>query len=383
MPHLCRAADAFVLPSRGEGGRARPVLGAMAMGLPVIATRKEVPSPLRLCCVYGLNSSLEAVPLDGDFGDFALPGQKPQPLGSGIIGHRWHAPSVAHLSQLMQHVVSHGDEAQNIGEAARREVLRRYSEKAVARRLAVRAAGIALRQNATTRRLHKEWNSQGWLAEVRAASRSFLGHIEQANLARQLVDIPEQVRAAYADGWDRELYDRWLDLNLLSGQHLAVEAGFPAATIAELSRCVAACECNEIIEPGVGQESENCARSCSDAGFPAPAGGEIGRGAEMGRAVWCAAHHLGGLGSGASILELFAKDGGGTTLLAADGLTRALADRSPGGDRDVALFVTFEANITRAVSARDTLGYTFASKGGVALLDVRRIALQTASLTKA
>ena len=37
LPKLYKAADAFVLPSRGEGW-GRPHVEAMAMGLPVIAT---------------------------------------------------------------------------------------------------------------------------------------------------------------------------------------------------------------------------------------------------------------------------------------------------------------------------------------------------------
>lgn len=37
LPHLYAAADAFVLPSRGEGW-GRPHVEAMSMGLPIIAT---------------------------------------------------------------------------------------------------------------------------------------------------------------------------------------------------------------------------------------------------------------------------------------------------------------------------------------------------------
>ncbi|KAI3770160.1 hypothetical protein L6452_01283 [Arctium lappa] len=40
---LYKAADAFVLPSRGEG-RGRPIVEAMAMSLPVIATNWSGPT---------------------------------------------------------------------------------------------------------------------------------------------------------------------------------------------------------------------------------------------------------------------------------------------------------------------------------------------------
>ena len=130
LPRLYKAADAFVLPSRGEGwGRPHveadghqlcgtrrsracsPVVlmpkrspcEAMSMGLPVIATNwsgsteflwENVSLPLQ---IDGLES-----------------------VENGLKGHQWAKPSEAHLRELMRWVAEHRAEAKKLGEARAR-----------------------------------------------------------------------------------------------------------------------------------------------------------------------------------------------------------------------------------------------------------------------
>ncbi|CAE7476517.1 mshA [Symbiodinium natans] len=113
LPRLYRAADAFVLPSRGEGW-GRPHVEAMAMGLPVIATNwsgstefllENVSLPLR---IEGL-----------------------EPVEGGLEGHQWAVPSENHLRELMRWVAEHRTEAHALGEAARRHMVEHFSPDAV------------------------------------------------------------------------------------------------------------------------------------------------------------------------------------------------------------------------------------------------------------
>lgn len=113
LPKLYRAAHAFVLPSRGEGW-GRPHVEAMSMGLPVIATNwsgstefltDETALPLR---IDGLSKVTE-----------------------GQTSHFWADPSVAHLRELMRWCVEHREEAADIGARARKDMIERFSPRAV------------------------------------------------------------------------------------------------------------------------------------------------------------------------------------------------------------------------------------------------------------
>ena len=115
LPRLYAAADAFVLPSRGEGW-GRPHVEAMAMALPVIATNWSGP-------VAYLDESV-GYPLEYRVEPVAPELQLP--------GHNWAEPSVPHLRALMRRVVSHPEEARARGAAARARMLERFSPEALA-----------------------------------------------------------------------------------------------------------------------------------------------------------------------------------------------------------------------------------------------------------
>ncbi|KAL4451794.1 hypothetical protein ABPG75_007456 [Micractinium tetrahymenae] len=120
FPRLYRSADAFVLPTRGEGW-GLPVVEAMAMELPVIVTNFSGPTAYL--------SEDVGYPLRYDLADV--------PAGTGAFsGHRWAQPSAEHLAQLMRHVVQHQEEAAQQGKAARRLMAERFSPAAVAEAVA-------------------------------------------------------------------------------------------------------------------------------------------------------------------------------------------------------------------------------------------------------
>ncbi|MDQ3870164.1 MAG: glycosyltransferase [Chloroflexota bacterium] len=115
MPGLYRAADCLVAPSRGEGC-GRPLLEAMASGLPVIATNWNGPAEFM--------DAEHSYPLEVE-GVVPVPARA-LPEGPAFAGHRWAEPSLDHLRELMRHVYDHPDEARAKGRAAQAEVERRY-----------------------------------------------------------------------------------------------------------------------------------------------------------------------------------------------------------------------------------------------------------------
>ncbi|KAM7268030.1 hypothetical protein ACFE04_010196 [Oxalis oulophora] len=116
LPKLYKAADAFVLPSRGEGW-GRPLVEAMAMSLPVIATNWSGPTEY----LTKHNS-------------YPLPVDKMSEVEEGPFeGHLWAEPSVNKLQVLMRDVMSNAEKAKAKGRKAREDMIRRFSPAVVAK----------------------------------------------------------------------------------------------------------------------------------------------------------------------------------------------------------------------------------------------------------
>uniref|UniRef100_A0A0D9XC66 Uncharacterized protein n=1 Tax=Leersia perrieri TaxID=77586 RepID=A0A0D9XC66_9ORYZ len=98
LPRLYKAADAFVLPSRGEGW-GRPVVEAMAMELPVIVTNWSGPTEYL--------TEENGYPLDID--------RLVEVTEGPFKGHLCAEPSVDRLRTLMRHVFSDREEARRKG----------------------------------------------------------------------------------------------------------------------------------------------------------------------------------------------------------------------------------------------------------------------------
>lgn len=115
LPRLYNAADAFVLPSRGEGW-GRPIVEAMAMSLPVITTNWSGPTEyITEENSYPLSVDVLSEVSEGPF-----------------RGHKWAEPSVDKLQVLIRHVMSDREEAKARGRRAREDMISRFSPEIVA-----------------------------------------------------------------------------------------------------------------------------------------------------------------------------------------------------------------------------------------------------------
>jgi glycosyltransferase involved in cell wall biosynthesis len=126
LPRLYRAADCFVLPTRGDGS-GRPFLEAMAAGVPVIGTRWGGQAEF-LDEDTGYPIEVKGVVRIPEAGVLESPSYR---------GHRWAEPAVQHLRQLMRYVYEHPDEARARAERARSAV-EAYDTSAVCSRLMLR-----------------------------------------------------------------------------------------------------------------------------------------------------------------------------------------------------------------------------------------------------
>ena len=126
MPSIYRAADAYVMPSRGEGW-GRPYMEAMACGLPVIGTGWGGNTEY----MNDANSYL----LDYELVPVPAPALSEAPH---FRGHHWAEPQRDDLRRRMREVFEDRDEARSRGARARREVLERFDRSVVARQIAER-----------------------------------------------------------------------------------------------------------------------------------------------------------------------------------------------------------------------------------------------------
>jgi len=127
MGSLYRSADAFVLPTRGEGW-GMPVLEAMACGLPTIATRWSGPADfLHEGIGYPLEP-LRLVPAEARCEYYA--------------GFDWADPDVEQLRSLMRQVADNPEAARVKGLAAAAEVASTWTWDHVARKVKARLLEI-------------------------------------------------------------------------------------------------------------------------------------------------------------------------------------------------------------------------------------------------
>ena len=136
LPSLYATANAFVLPSRGEGW-GRPHAEAMAMGLPVLATNWSGNTAF-------MNAS-NSMPIPVERLIERNPGD--------IEGHLWAEPKIDELQRLMRHCVNNPLAAKEIGRMGRRTMVEEYSPQVVGKLVLEELASIAAEIQARKRDL--------------------------------------------------------------------------------------------------------------------------------------------------------------------------------------------------------------------------------------
>jgi hypothetical protein len=137
MPRLYATASAYVSPSRGEGW-GRPMLEAMASGLPTIATRWSGNREF----MHDDNSLL----IDSD-GLEKIDGREELEF---YRGQRWARPSAKHLSKLLTNIAADRDAAAALGARAQAEVAQRWSWSAAVDAASARLADTDARLRRAT-----------------------------------------------------------------------------------------------------------------------------------------------------------------------------------------------------------------------------------------
>ena len=124
LQRLYASADAYVMPSRGEGW-GRPYMEAMACGLPTIGTNWSGNTAF----MKAQNSYL----LDYDLVPVPEAGWREVPM---YRGHRWAEPRLDHLKEMLRRVVNEPAEAAEVGRLGREHVRQHFSREVVGRLLA-------------------------------------------------------------------------------------------------------------------------------------------------------------------------------------------------------------------------------------------------------
>ena len=143
LPSLYAGADAFVLPSRGEGW-GLPYIEAMAMGIPAIGTNWSG----NLDFMTPGNSFLI------DCKETAVPesGWRDNPNAIHYKDQVWAEPSVHDLERVFWEAAKNPEEARKKGEQARRDVLANFTVDHAAHRIAKRLHDLDTRCSARKQR---------------------------------------------------------------------------------------------------------------------------------------------------------------------------------------------------------------------------------------
>lgn len=176
MPRLYAAADAYVLPSRGEGW-GRPYMEAMAMGLPTIASRWSG----NLGFMHDGNSWL----VDGKTEPVRSWHELPQAMWEG---HKWFEPDVDALVVALRRLYAGGEAVRERAAGARAELIEKFGPGATTARIAELTAG-ALERHAARRSRPPTCTWRGDFGSCHSLAVVNDGHVdalERAGLAVEL-----------------------------------------------------------------------------------------------------------------------------------------------------------------------------------------------------
>jgi glycosyltransferase involved in cell wall biosynthesis len=133
LARLYAAADAYVLPSRGEGW-GRPYMEAMAMGVPTVASRFSGNLAFMSDATSWLvDGELVAVPADHET------------FADDVAGHRWFEPDVEALAGILVELAAAPAAARAKAALARPDLLARFGPEATAATLRTALSEVAER----------------------------------------------------------------------------------------------------------------------------------------------------------------------------------------------------------------------------------------------
>jgi len=128
---LYKTADAFVLPTRGEGW-GRPFMEAMALGVPVVGTNWSGQTEfMNNDNAYLINCKVKDV---ADNAWREIPTFK---------GHRWAEPSEQHLCEILKDITENPYKSKKIGKVARAYIEQNFSQEKIAKVIQTRIEEIS------------------------------------------------------------------------------------------------------------------------------------------------------------------------------------------------------------------------------------------------